>query len=45
MHDIFNLKNLKKRLKNIQIFEIPSVLHFSALSPPGFDLLTPGMGV
>ena len=45
MHDIFNKKKLEKHSKNIQIFEIPSVFHFSALSPPGFDLLTPGMGV
>ena len=45
MRDIFNKKNLKKPSKNIQIFEIPSVLQFSPLPPPGFDLLTPGMGV
>ena len=45
MHDIFSKKNWKKRSNKIQIFEIPSVFHFSALSPPGFDLLTPGMGV
>ena len=41
----FSNKKYQIHSKNIQNFQSPSFLHFSALSPLGFDLLTPGMGV